>query len=196
MKRCGCPPAASDLLMRVTLCVVGRLRAGPEAELVTDYLTRFDRTGRALGLGPARVVEVEDKKGGGKPAEADLLRKAIPTGAVTCALDERGRVMSLARFRRGARQTPGSGRTGHRLPDRRRRRAGPRSGGSGRYGAELRRHGLAPHARPRDAKRTTLPRRVDFGGQSLSSGINRSGTKPRGGKNLDSAGTGPSLQVQ
>ncbi|MGI3185282.1 23S rRNA (pseudouridine(1915)-N(3))-methyltransferase RlmH [Nioella aestuarii] len=84
--------------MRVTLCVVGRLRAGPEADLVSDYLTRFDRTGRALGLGPSRVVEVEDKKGGGKPAEADLLRKALPTGAVICALDERGRVMSSPDF--------------------------------------------------------------------------------------------------
>ena len=84
--------------MRVTLCVVGRLRAGPEGDLVSDYLARFDRTGRALGLGPAKVVEVEDKKGGGKPAEADLLRKAIPTGALTCALDERGRVMSSPDF--------------------------------------------------------------------------------------------------
>ncbi len=84
--------------MRVSLCVVGRLRAGPEADLVTDYLKRFDRTGRALGLGPAKLVEVEDKKGGGKPAEAELLRKALPSGAVVCALDERGRVMSSPDF--------------------------------------------------------------------------------------------------
>ena len=32
--------------MRVTLCVVGRLRQGPERALIDDYLTRFDRTGR------------------------------------------------------------------------------------------------------------------------------------------------------
>jgi len=84
--------------MRVHLCVMGRLRAGPESDLVTDYLTRFDRSGRALGLGPARVIEVEDKKGGGKRAEAALLRKALPQGAVICALDERGRVMSSPDF--------------------------------------------------------------------------------------------------
>jgi len=84
--------------MRVILCVVGRLRAGPEDDLVSDYLTRFERTRGALGLGPARVVEVEDKKGGRKAAEADLLRKALPSGAVTCALDERGRVMSSPDF--------------------------------------------------------------------------------------------------
>ena len=56
--------------MRVHLCVVGRLRKGPEKALIDDYLTRFDRTGRSLGLGPARVVEVEDKRGGGMAAEA------------------------------------------------------------------------------------------------------------------------------
>ena len=84
--------------MRVHLCVVGRLRGGPENDLVSDYLTRFDRTGRALGLGPARVVEVEDKKGGGKGAEAALLRKAVPDGALICALDERGTAMTSPDF--------------------------------------------------------------------------------------------------
>ncbi|TMV76170.1 23S rRNA (pseudouridine(1915)-N(3))-methyltransferase RlmH, partial [Thioclava sp. BHET1] len=64
--------------MRLTICAVGRLRAGPERDLIDDYLTRFDRTGRALGLGPASVLEVEDKKGGGMAAEADLLSRALP----------------------------------------------------------------------------------------------------------------------
>ncbi|MEW9918169.1 23S rRNA (pseudouridine(1915)-N(3))-methyltransferase RlmH [Marimonas sp. MJW-29] len=77
--------------MRVHICAVGRLRAGPEKDLIDDYLTRFDRTGRALGLGPSRVVEVEDKKGGGMAAEAELLEKALPTGALFCVLDERGK---------------------------------------------------------------------------------------------------------
>ncbi|WP_050927937.1 23S rRNA (pseudouridine(1915)-N(3))-methyltransferase RlmH [Aestuariivita boseongensis] len=84
--------------MRIHLCAVGRLRAGPEKSLIDDYVTRFDRTGRALGLGPLRVVEVEDRKGGGKQAEADLLRAAVPRGAVICALDERGKAMSSPDF--------------------------------------------------------------------------------------------------
>jgi 23S rRNA (pseudouridine1915-N3)-methyltransferase len=74
------------------------LRAGPEKTLIDDYLTRFDRTGRALGLGPARVVEVEDRKGGGMAAEATLLEKAIPDGAVLAVLDERGKVMTSPKF--------------------------------------------------------------------------------------------------
>ncbi len=76
--------------MRVTICAVGRLRAGPERALCDDYLLRFDRTGRPLGLGPAQLIEVEDKRGGGRTAEARLLARAVPDGAVTCALDERG----------------------------------------------------------------------------------------------------------
>ena len=84
--------------MRVHICAVGRLRTGPERALIDDYLTRFDRTGRALGLGPALVHEVEDKKGGGMAAEALLLERALPAGAVICALDERGTVMSSPDF--------------------------------------------------------------------------------------------------
>ena len=84
--------------MRVHLCAVGRLRAGPEKTLIDDYLARFDRTGRALGLGPARVIEVEDRKGGGAAAEAALLRRAIPQGALICTLDERGALLSSPDF--------------------------------------------------------------------------------------------------
>lgn len=84
--------------MRVSICAVGRMRAGPEKTLIDDYMTRFERTGRALGLGPARVVEVDDRKGGGMGAEAVLLRKAVPAGAVLCTLDERGKVISSPDF--------------------------------------------------------------------------------------------------
>jgi 23S rRNA (pseudouridine1915-N3)-methyltransferase len=84
--------------MRVHICAVGRLRGGPEADLIADYITRFDRTGRALGLGPMSVIEVEDRKGGGMAAEADLLRRAMPKGAVICCLDERGKVEASPAF--------------------------------------------------------------------------------------------------
>ena len=84
--------------MRVHICAVGRLRTGPERDLYDDYLTRFDRTGRALALGPAQLIEVEDKKGGGMPAEAALLERAIPTGSLICIMDERGKLQSSPQF--------------------------------------------------------------------------------------------------
>ncbi len=84
--------------MKVTICAVGRLRHGPEIGLIDDYLARFDRTGRGLSLGPARVIEVEDRKGGGLVAEAAVLARAVPDGALVCVLDERGAVMSSPAF--------------------------------------------------------------------------------------------------
>lgn len=97
--------------MRVAVCAVGRLRAGPEAALISDYLDRFGKSGRALGLGPAQVLEVEDKKNAGMEAEAALLGRAVPAGALLVCLDERGEVLSspefaqkLAGWRDGGRQ--------------------------------------------------------------------------------------------
>lgn len=84
--------------MRVHICAVGRLRKGPEKDLIDDYLTRFERTGRGLGLGPAQIIEVEDKKGGGMGAEAALLGKVIPKGSLICILDERGKVETSPQF--------------------------------------------------------------------------------------------------
>jgi 23S rRNA (pseudouridine1915-N3)-methyltransferase len=84
--------------LRVTILAVGRLRAGPEADLVADYLARFDRTGRTLGLGPARIVEVEDRRAGGPAAEGALLAAAVPRGAQLAALDERGRDLTSPEF--------------------------------------------------------------------------------------------------
>jgi 23S rRNA (pseudouridine1915-N3)-methyltransferase len=97
--------------MRLHLCAVGRLRAGPERALVDDYLQRLERTGRPLGLGPVTEHEVEDKRGGGMAAEGQLLAKVVPEGAALCVLDERGKLLSspefaqtLAGWRDGGRQ--------------------------------------------------------------------------------------------
>lgn len=97
--------------MRLHLCAVGRLRAGPERDLVDDYLSRCDRTGRPLGLGPVTEHEVEDKRGGGMAAEGELLARAVPAGSALVVLDERGKTLSspefasqLALWRDGGRQ--------------------------------------------------------------------------------------------
>lgn len=79
--------------------------------MIADYVQRFDRTGRPLGLGPFAEHEVEDKKNAGIGAEAELLARAVPAGAVLVTLDERGKLISspefaaqLARWRDGGRQ--------------------------------------------------------------------------------------------
>ncbi len=77
--------------MRVHICAVGRLRAGPEQTLIDDYLKRFERVGRPNGLGPALVHEVDDRKAGNMATQAELLERAIPKGAFIVAMDERGK---------------------------------------------------------------------------------------------------------
>ena len=85
-------------MLTPSICAVGRLRRGPEKDLIDDYLGRFAKSGRALGFGPVRVQEVEDRKGGGMAAEAVLLNAAIPDGAALCVLDERGRQLTSPQF--------------------------------------------------------------------------------------------------
>ena len=85
-------------MTKVQICAVGRLRSGPEKQLIDDYTTRFDRTGRPLGLGPLTISEVEDRKNSVMAAEAALLEKAIADGSVICTLDERGKVLSSPDF--------------------------------------------------------------------------------------------------
>ena len=84
--------------MRLRILAMGRLRNGSEKDLIEDYVARFNRSGRPLGLGPVELTELEDKKGGGKAAEAALLLKAIPQGAAVIALDERGKLQSSPDF--------------------------------------------------------------------------------------------------
>ncbi len=84
--------------MKLHICAVGRMRAGPMRDIFDDYILRADRTGRALGLGPTSLHEVEDKKNGGPTAEAALLERALPQGAVRIALDERGKTLTSPDF--------------------------------------------------------------------------------------------------
>lgn len=84
--------------MRLVIAAVGRLRQGPEADLVADYLDRFAKAGRPLGLPAVTLTEVEDKRGGGMGAEAALLARAIPDGAALVVLDERGRMLDSPDF--------------------------------------------------------------------------------------------------
>ena len=74
--------------MKLTILAVGRLARSPEVELVKLYVDRATAAGRALGLGPVEVIEVEARKPG-KAAEADVLRPHL-NDAHVIACDERG----------------------------------------------------------------------------------------------------------
>jgi 23S rRNA (pseudouridine1915-N3)-methyltransferase len=87
--------------MKVTIAAVGRLKAGPERELVERYLARATKAGRALSLDFA-VREFPESAAPRAPdrlaAEGSALAGAVPAGAALVALDERGKGLGSAEF--------------------------------------------------------------------------------------------------
>lgn len=75
--------------MRITCLVVGRLKSGPERDLVDEYLKRAGPIARSLGF--RGIEEVEVAAGGGMDAEAGRLLARIPAGAKCIRLDEFGK---------------------------------------------------------------------------------------------------------
>jgi 23S rRNA (pseudouridine1915-N3)-methyltransferase len=63
----------ADRALKLTILAIGRLARSPETDLVKTYVERATNAGRALGLGPLEVIEVESRKPG-KAAEAEALR--------------------------------------------------------------------------------------------------------------------------
>ena len=80
--------------MKLTICAIGRLKPGPEQDLINRYAKRL-----RWGL---NIVELEEKKKLSpvklKQREGQLLADACPDGAVIVALDERGKQLSSLGF--------------------------------------------------------------------------------------------------
>jgi 23S rRNA (pseudouridine1915-N3)-methyltransferase len=87
--------------MRVSIAAVGRMKQGPERELVARYLERAVASGRPLSLSGFEVTELTDSRASSSPArkadEAKALRAALPDGIVV-ALDERGKTLGSEAF--------------------------------------------------------------------------------------------------
>lgn len=74
--------------MHITLVSVGKLKKGPEKELVDDYVSRFNKSGPLIGLRLLKLVDLSS--GGGVDAEGKLILSAVPAGAKVLRLDEHG----------------------------------------------------------------------------------------------------------
>ena len=48
--------------MRLMICAVGRLKAGPERDLVARYAERLNASGRSLALGPLDIIEIDESR--------------------------------------------------------------------------------------------------------------------------------------
>lgn len=86
--------------MKLSIAAIGRLKAGPERELLDTWLTRAGATGRALGLGPVDVLEVDERKFVDRTAQSRRLLEMAGSDATTVALDERGDMSTSPAFAR------------------------------------------------------------------------------------------------
>jgi len=86
--------------MRIHICAAGKLRRGPEQEITDTYLKKFAVAGRSLGFRPVRVHETDRRGMRRTGTRRDLHRRLVPGGAVSCALDENGAMLSSPEFAR------------------------------------------------------------------------------------------------
>ncbi len=88
--------------MRIDIAAVGRLKQGPERELVARYAERLTASGRAIGLSGPHLAEIAESPARSAPErmvqEAQAIFAAIPADALLVALDERGTTMASDAF--------------------------------------------------------------------------------------------------
>lgn len=89
-------------MMKIAIHAVGRMKAGPDKELVERYLDRFAKSGPAIGLEFSGVVEIPESRAQAaaerKREEAERLRALLAGGAALILLDERGKNLSSPEF--------------------------------------------------------------------------------------------------
>ncbi|MBC8129955.1 MAG: 23S rRNA (pseudouridine(1915)-N(3))-methyltransferase RlmH [Rhizobiaceae bacterium] len=88
--------------MRLTIAAIGRMKAGPEQTLAERYVGRFAKSGSALGLDYAGLVEHPESRASAvaerKREEAGRLVQSLPEKAALIALDETGKTLSSEDF--------------------------------------------------------------------------------------------------
>jgi 23S rRNA (pseudouridine1915-N3)-methyltransferase len=82
--------------VKLAIAAIGKPGRGPEALLAADYAARASAAGRALGLGPLELIDLEPRKPGKAPEAGLLLAAAEGSHLIAC--DERGRTWSSRAF--------------------------------------------------------------------------------------------------
>ncbi len=88
--------------MRVGIFAIGRMKQGPERELVARYLDRAIAGGRSLGLTGFAVTELNESRAGSsasrKTEEAKAIAAQLPASGLVVALDEHGKTQGSEDF--------------------------------------------------------------------------------------------------
>lgn len=90
--------------MRLEVVAVGRLKAGPERDLVGRYAERLGGMGRALALDGPKIIELGESQArrdlDRRAEEAGFILARVPAGHRIVAFDERGENLDSAGFAR------------------------------------------------------------------------------------------------
>jgi 23S rRNA (pseudouridine1915-N3)-methyltransferase len=87
--------------VRLAILAVGRLKDGPERELVERYAERATALGRSLGFAPVQFVEVAESRArrvDDRRTEEGTVILDKAAGSVLVALDERGKSLASEAF--------------------------------------------------------------------------------------------------
>lgn len=88
--------------MQISVFAVGRLKSGPERELITRYFDRFQTLAASNGIQFKKVVELADSRASNsatrKREEAETLRKHLRPDSILVLLDERGKTPGSNEF--------------------------------------------------------------------------------------------------
>ncbi len=80
--------------MKLAIAAIGRIKSGPERELIDAYVKRAGAVGRTIALGPVEERELDSRHLKDRAAQTAALVSAAPDGAAIFLLDERGEQVS------------------------------------------------------------------------------------------------------
>ena len=86
--------------MKLRIAALGRLKTGPERDLVDTYAERCTATGRPIGLGPLEETELDTRNLKSSSEESRALAGTIEPGSRLVLLDERGKALGSREFAR------------------------------------------------------------------------------------------------
>ncbi|WP_040677545.1 23S rRNA (pseudouridine(1915)-N(3))-methyltransferase RlmH [Nitratireductor pacificus] len=90
--------------MRIGICAVGRMKAGPERDLADRYLDRFAKSGPPIGFEFSGVGEIAESRARSaderRREESRRIADMQAEGAALFLLDERGRNLTSEDFSR------------------------------------------------------------------------------------------------
>jgi 23S rRNA (pseudouridine1915-N3)-methyltransferase len=86
--------------MRLIVAAVGRMKKGPERDLIARYGERIAKSGRGIGIQAIEVVEIGESRAADpqrrRTEESIAVAQLVPDGATTVLLDERGENLASA----------------------------------------------------------------------------------------------------